>query len=76
MEKKEANFDPGFLRIENENGALFVSILILCSLYVEAPPDMYITSTQMVPLVKRSADTLVELIGEKADSGESIDILK
>lgn len=30
----------------------------------------------MVPLVKRSADTLVELFGEKADTGESIDILK
>ena len=30
----------------------------------------------MVPLVKRSADTLVKLFGEKADTGESIDILK
>ena len=30
----------------------------------------------MVPLVKRSADTLVELFGEKAGTGESIDILK
>ena len=30
----------------------------------------------MVPLVKRSADTLVELFGEKADSGDSVDILK
>ena len=29
----------------------------------------------MVPLIKKSTDTLVEKIGEKADKGESIEII-
>ena len=29
----------------------------------------------MVPLIKKSTNTLVEKIGEKADTGESIEIM-
>ena len=29
----------------------------------------------MVPLIKRSTDTLVAIFGEKAESGESIEVM-
>ena len=44
-------------------------------LYVYSFPSLYIY-TQMVPLIKKSSDVLVEKMGEFAESGKTVELFR
>lgn len=69
MEGQETQSDTCFLSCLNENGTSVSKFL------QKILPNQPFFIVQMVPLIKKSTDTLVEKIGEKADKGESIEIM-
>ena len=78
MEEDKANPLPNLLCCQNENGDPHTDLRNLykgtshCFFYF----FLSWLSLQMVPLMKSSCDTLVEKLGEFAESGKSLDVFR
>ena len=82
MEEAKTNALPDLLCCQNESSEyttldfsnqldITVVSLFLC-LFV----CLFVCLFQMVPLVKNSTDTLIEKLGEFAESGKSVDVYR
>ena len=82
MEEAETNDLPNLLCCQNESSKSDYldlsssSITEVSTLFICLFVCLFVCLFQMVPLVKNSTDTLVEKLGEFAESGRSVDVYR